>query len=91
MPGHRGGVPALHSAGNLYGSGTSGGTGGWGVAFKLTPSDGTWDFTSLHGFSGGNDGAEPGGNVVLDSQGNLYGCAESGGLYSEGIVWQITP
>jgi len=84
-------VPVLDSAGNLYGSGTSGGIGGYGVAFELTPSNGSWNFTSLHGFSGGFDGAEPGGNVILDPQGNLYGCAESGGRFSEGIVWQIVP
>ncbi len=83
-------VPAVDSAGNLYGSGTSGGSGNAGVAFELTPSGGTWSFVTLHDFSG-PDGDEPGGNVILDSQGNVYGCAENGGKFGEGVVWQIMP
>jgi uncharacterized repeat protein (TIGR03803 family) len=83
-------VPVLDSAGNLYGSGTSGGSGNAGVAFELTPSDGTWNFVTLHDFSG-PDGDEPGGNVILDPQGNVYGCAEYGGGAGEGVVWQIMP
>ncbi len=83
-------VPAVDSAGNLYGSGTSGGSGEAGVAFELTPSGGTWNFVTLHAFSG-PDGDEPGGNVILDPQGNVYGCAEYGGRFGEGVVWQIMP
>ncbi len=83
-------VPLLDGAGNIYGSGTSGGSGNAGVVFELTPSGGSWNFISLHDFSG-PDGDEPGGSLALDAAGNLYGCAEYGGLYGEGVVWQITP
>ena len=83
-------VPIVDRAGNVYGSGTSGGSGNAGVVFELTPSDGSWNFVTLHDFSG-PDGDEPGGDFAFDSQGNLYGCAENGGRYGDGVVWQITP
>ncbi len=83
-------VPLLDSAGNVYGSGTSGGSGNAGVVFELTPSGGDWNFITLHDFSG-PDGDEPGGNLAFDAQGNLYGCTEYGGRYGEGVVWQIMP
>jgi len=82
-------VPILDSAGNVYGTGTSGGT-GIGIVFELTPSGGSWNFTTLHDFNG-PDGLEPGGNLVFDAEGNLYGCAENGGTGSFGVVWEITP
>jgi uncharacterized repeat protein (TIGR03803 family) len=83
-------VPLLDSAGNVYGSGTSGGSGGAGVVFELTPSGGGWNFITLHDFNG-PDGDEPGGNLAFDAQGNLYGCTEYGGRSGEGVVWQIMP
>ncbi len=83
-------VPILDSAGNVYGSGTSGGSGEAGEVFELTPSGGSWNFITLHAFSG-PDGDEPGGDFAFDAQGNLYGCAEYGGRFSEGVVWQIAP
>jgi uncharacterized repeat protein (TIGR03803 family) len=83
-------VPILDSAGNVYGSGTSGGMHEAGVIFKLTPSTGSWNFTSLHDLTG-RDGYEPGGGLAFDAQGNLYGCAENGGAGNFGVVWKITP
>jgi len=82
-------VPIVDRAGNVYGSGTSGGSGNAGVVFELTNSDGSWNFVTLHDFSG-PDGDEPGGDFAFDSQGNLYGCATYGGSFGEGVVWQIS-
>jgi len=28
---------------------------------------------------------------VLDSNGNLYGTASTGGTFGDGVVWEITP
>jgi uncharacterized repeat protein (TIGR03803 family) len=62
--------------GNLYGTTELGGThcdgggaGGCGTVFKLSP-DGTE--TVLHSFNG-PDGESPFGNLIADSDGNLYG------------------
>jgi uncharacterized repeat protein (TIGR03803 family) len=79
-------------AGNLYGTTNSGGTYGVGTVFKLTPRSGrSWKETILYNFSGTQDGQAPVGSVVFDSSGNLYGTTPDGGLYSHGIVFELTP
>ena len=68
------------ATGDLYGTTSSGGSGcdaGCGVLYKLK-ADST--FTVLHRFDGVNDGSSPGGSLLLDEQGNLYGTASCGGL-----------
>ncbi len=81
----------MDSAGNLYGTINGGGEWGYGAIFKLTPSNGGWTYTVLYSFTDRDDGKWPSGNVVLDSQGNLYGTASFGGSLQWGLVWEITP
>lgn len=64
------------TAGNLYGTTNSCGQFGEGTVFKVAPSGKT---TVLHTFTGGSDGGFPGGPVVQDKAGNLYGSATFGG------------
>jgi uncharacterized repeat protein (TIGR03803 family) len=83
-------------AGNLYGTTSCDGADGHGSVFKLTPSMGTWIYTSLYDFTGGSDGGSPNGNLVFDSQGNLYGTASCGGSTGtcpsgDGVVFKLTP
>jgi uncharacterized repeat protein (TIGR03803 family) len=59
--------------------------------FKLTQSNGSWTYTSLHDFTGGGDGTGPVSNVTFDSSGNLYGTTSEGGTDGNGVVWEITP
>ena len=69
----------MDGAGNLYGTTYQGGFGQKGVVFKLAP-DGTE--TVLYNFcsqSGCTDGANPGGGLVMDAAGNLYGTTQYGG------------
>jgi uncharacterized repeat protein (TIGR03803 family) len=77
----------LDSAGNLYGTTYLGGSGGYGVVFKLDPSG---NETILYSFLGGTDGGSPYAGVVSDSEGNLYGTTEVGGAGS-GTVYKIDP
>ncbi len=58
------------SAGNLYGTTYSGGYLQQGTVFKVEPN-GTE--TILHTFMGGTDGFNPGGGLISDAAGNLYG------------------
>jgi len=80
----------LDSAGNLYGTAQSGGTGNVGAVFELTPSAGSWNYISLHDFTF-SSGGYPLGNVVLDAGGNLYGTTPYGGTGEDGVVFEITP
>src|SRR5258708_39966601 len=68
------------SAGNLYGATAQGGA--WGVVFKLTPTkSGGWTETVIHDFTNSPDGAYPGGSLIFDPSGNLYGVTGGGGTY----------
>ncbi len=46
------------------------------------------DFTPLYGFTGGDDGAEPGGALILSGT-TLYGTAPGGGTFRGGTVFAI--
>jgi uncharacterized repeat protein (TIGR03803 family) len=87
----------MDSAGNLYGTTYLDGAYGYGNVFKLTRSNGSWNYTSLHDFTGGSDGGNPISNVVFDAAGNMYGTTAYGGTGSAcgapgcGVVWEITP
>jgi uncharacterized repeat protein (TIGR03803 family) len=73
--------------GNFYGNTYQGGAGGVGIVFKLTPS-GTE--TILHIFAGGSgDGANPSANLVLGSDGNLYGSTGAGGTGDHGTFFKV--
>jgi len=80
------------AAGNLYGT-TQGASGVEGTVFKLTRKGDEWVRTVLHRFTGGSDGDNPLGALVLDSAGNLYGTTELGGSPTNGgygVVFEIT-
>jgi uncharacterized repeat protein (TIGR03803 family) len=86
----------LDAAGDLYGTTVAGGSGGTcagdgcGTVFKLTQSRGNWSENVLYNFTGGNDGFGPGSGVVSDDAGNLYGTTPDGGLYSMGVVYELS-
>jgi uncharacterized repeat protein (TIGR03803 family) len=81
----------IDAAGNLYGVTAYGGTGGCtlvgvpggcGTVYELSPpktKGGQWTYTVLYNFKSGKDGYLPGGNLVFDSAGNLYGATIFGG------------
>ncbi len=76
------------SQGNLYGTTYYGGTSGMGTVFKL---DSAGNETILYNFTGGSDGGNPYGGVVLDPSGNLYGTTTGGGKYDLGTVFKLVP
>jgi len=93
------------SAGSLYSTTVAGGDphctygGGCGTVFKLTPdAKGKWTFTTIHMFQE-KDGAFPGGGLIFDGDGNLYGVTNQGGAYKSGgcenlgcgTVFKLTP
>jgi len=84
----------LDGSGNLYGTTSIGGeTGcggkGCGTVFKLAP-DGAE--TVLHAFQGSPDGFGPDGDLIADTNGNLYGTTSGGGgAANAGTVFEIAP
>ena len=99
---HDGAVPydiTFDQVGNIYGATGGGGIrgdacnlSGCGTVFKLTPSPGgQWTESILHFFTGGSDGFIPDGTLAIDGAGNLYGTAYMGGLYNDGVAYEITP
>lgn len=66
----------LDSEGNLYGVANQGGTDQVGTAYKI---DSSGTFSVLFNFDGGTNGAYPGGGLVEDAGGNLYGTTSRGG------------
>jgi uncharacterized repeat protein (TIGR03803 family) len=78
-------------AGNLYGTTSYGGTYNAGTVFELSPTGTGWKEAVLYSFSGASDGGIPFAGVVLDSTGNVYGTASSGGTNSQGVLFQLVP
>ncbi|HTC46724.1 MAG TPA: choice-of-anchor tandem repeat GloVer-containing protein [Candidatus Aquilonibacter sp.] len=49
------------------------------------------NFKVIHTFKGTGDGYGPWGQLLHDSQGNLYGTTINGGAYNYGSVFELTP
>ncbi len=86
----------IDSAGNLYGTATGAGGGGWtssGAIFRISP---TGMGTVLHYFIGGFrpeiiDGGFPSAELLLDGNtGNLYGTTVRGGDHDLGTVFEVS-
>ena len=93
-PGGRGSL-TMDSAGNLYGATAGKWPNAYGSIFKLTRSNGSWIYSTLHEFSGGSDGSFPNGHLSIDTHGNIYGTTENGGnaecTDGCGVVFEIAP
>jgi len=83
----------MDEAGNLYGTTQRGGSTGNGIAFEMLPDGhGGWREKVLHNFGiRPQDGAGPGGSLIFDASGNLYGTAFFGGNENGGTVFKLTP
>ncbi len=74
------------SSGNLYGTTWYGGASSDGTVFELSQGSGT--ITTLASFNGAN-GQGPGGTLLMDSSGNLYGTTSEGGASNDGTVFEL--
>ena len=74
------------SGNRLYGAASSGGTYTHGTVFAIN-TDGS-SFTNLYDFTGGNDGGNLQGGLILSGN-TLYGTAEQGGTNSVGTVFKV--
>jgi uncharacterized repeat protein (TIGR03803 family) len=88
-----GGVLVLDSVGRLSGT-AGGGPYAQGVVYRLTRgSDARWRAAIQYSFTGGANGDNPSGGVVMDKSGNLYGVTVYGGdpNCDCGVVYKLSP
>src|SRR5262249_40950997 len=76
----------MDGAGNLYGTAPSGGPGGWGTIFEISPGSST--ITVLAAFNNSNGGS-PLGGMVMDGAGNLFGTTYAGGAGGYGTIFEL--
>jgi hypothetical protein len=87
--------------GSLYGTLTNGGNsactalpGGCGTVFALDPPaspGGPWVYRTIYSFTGGSDGANPSGGLLLGEHGELIGTASQGGASLYGTIFSLSP
>jgi uncharacterized repeat protein (TIGR03803 family) len=77
--------------GDLYGTTYSGGANGSGTIFKMNPSGALTTVYSFCSLASCADGAYPGSALIQAKGGELYGTTVSGGAFSQGTVFKITP
>jgi uncharacterized repeat protein (TIGR03803 family) len=74
------------SAGNLYGTTFSGGTGSAGTVFAVDPKG---KETVLHNFQAGADGAFPVSGLMRGPDGDLFGTTVEGGASGHGTIFKL--
>lgn len=60
------------------------------VVLAAVPAAPAQTFSVLHNFTGGSDGAHPGGGVAIGASGVVYGTAETGGTHGSGTVFKLS-
>jgi len=78
----------LDAQGDLYGTATYEGAGGWGSLFRITPSG---EFSILHDFDLVTGGL-PTGSLLFDAEGGLWGTTQlASAPFDEGAVYRLDP
>ena len=75
--------------GKFYGMLNEGGTNNYGVLFEYDPATDT--YVKKIDFDGINKGRNPNGNLMLASNGKLYGMTKYGGTNSYGVLFEYDP
>lgn len=85
-------APIAGENGELYGTASFGGTGGYGIVFKLAPANAGYTETVLYRFRGPTrgDGAQPYSSLFVGEFGVLMGTTLNGGQ-GAGTVFRIKP
>jgi hypothetical protein len=87
----QGGVIVTPNGARIFGTTSLGPVGSFGTLFLLgevPPGSGAWKEYILGRFSG-PEGAYPGGQIVRDKLGAVYGVAIQGGKYNQGTVFKV--
>jgi uncharacterized repeat protein (TIGR03803 family) len=81
---------------SLFGTASIGGSAPQpgGTVFQLAPpvaGSTIWTLSTLYSFTGGSDGSQPVGGVVLDSSGHLYGTNQNTNAVAGGVAFELAP
>ena len=87
------GTLIMDESGNLYGTAFNGGAYNNGIAYRLSPTASGWTEEILYNFGATSvDGRGPGGSLLRDAAGNLYGTTILGGTNGiGGTVFELSP
>lgn len=77
--------------GNFYGTTFGGGANDFGTVFRFAPNGSLTTLVNFTGNSGATPGSSPDGELVVDTDGTLYGTTSEGGTYGYGTVFKLTP
>ncbi|HWY53230.1 MAG TPA: choice-of-anchor tandem repeat GloVer-containing protein [Terriglobales bacterium] len=75
--------------GNLYGTTNGEGGSGAGTVYQLKKGAHGWTENTLYSFTGAADGGYSVAPLTMDTRGNLYGTAQSGGANFYGTVFEL--
>ena len=80
----------MDADGNMFGTTSTGGTNNCGTVFRLDPS-GSMSFIFSFASQQTTDGCNPapGGRLLVDATGNLYGTTQYGGVNGNGTVFEL--
>ncbi len=85
------GALLIDAHGNLFGVTEIGGDNSVGTVYEISPTGGSWNFTTLYAFAGQPDAAFPYGGLIADASGALYGTTYFGGANGMGAVYELRP
>lgn len=78
-----------HPNGNFYGVTQRFGENNLGVIFEFNPNSNS--YKKLTDFNGALNGAVPYSDLALAKNGKLYGTTFNGGIYNEGVIFEVDP
>lgn len=76
----------VDSSANVFGT-AQGGRLHHGGVFEI---DSAGKYSVLYSFSGGNDGSNPLGGLLLSTKGTLYGTTHDGGAFNQGVIFKLS-
>ncbi|HEY2585649.1 MAG TPA: choice-of-anchor tandem repeat GloVer-containing protein [Tepidisphaeraceae bacterium] len=80
--------PVVDASGDVFGVTTSGGDAAQdGTVFEIARGSGA--LTTLATFDAATTGSSPGGTLIADAAGNLFGTTANGGANGCGTVWEL--
>ena len=77
--------------GTMYSTTPDGGAFGAGTVFSLKETSKGWHQTVIQNLNGSSNGGFPYEGLMMDSAGNLYGAAPTGGTSGQGVIYRLSP